>query len=238
MGRNEIEDPLHFADSLVRKIISTPHQELGSHSFAHYYCNESGQNPEQFNEDALSWNKAASSFDVKAKSLVFPRNQFNKDYLKICFANNIRIVRTNPSVWWWDIKSTQNESKWKRLNRGLDAYISLGIRTSYPLTKIISEEGVYLLSASRLLRPYNPKEFFLNNLKIERIKKEMFEAAINNECYHLWWHPHNFGNFSKENMNGLISILNHYQYLNKEYGMISLNMQEIADLLSSNHKHQ
>lgn len=233
LENNEESDPYHFADSIVRLILNTPYQELGSHSFAHYYCNEKGQTPDQFAADAMAWNRAGEKYAINAKSLVFPRNQFNSQYLKKCSENGIKIVRTNPNNWWWEINSTQNESKWKRLNRGLDAYLNIGGKTSYKLENVKKEENVWLLPASRLLRSYNPKELFLNNLKLKRIKSEMTTAARNHECYHLWWHPHNFGNYPKENMDGLVEILNHYQVLHKEYGMISLNMLEIADLLSS-----
>jgi hypothetical protein len=40
IGNTEEEDPFHFADSLIKEILATPFQELGSHTFAHYYCNE------------------------------------------------------------------------------------------------------------------------------------------------------------------------------------------------------
>src|SRR5713226_4105770 len=38
LGVNESEDPLHFAASLIRQVSATPHQEIGSHTFSHYYC--------------------------------------------------------------------------------------------------------------------------------------------------------------------------------------------------------
>src|SRR5688572_7514620 len=43
IGNTEYDDPFHFAKSLIQQIIKTPNQELGSHTFAHYYCNEAGQ---------------------------------------------------------------------------------------------------------------------------------------------------------------------------------------------------
>lgn len=231
IGQGEEEDPYHYADSLVRQIIHCPGQELASHSFAHYYCNEPGQTVKQFVEDAKSWNKAAGKYEVKARSLVFPRNQFNEDYLLACHSVGIEIVRTNPLDWWWQIDSTTNESKWKRLNRGMDAYFNLGGKTSFALADVKKAANVWMLPASRLLRPFKPKELFLNDLKVRRIKRELEIAAKNNECYHLWWHPHNFGWYPKQNMQGLIEIINHYSYLRKEYNMQSLNMGEIAALL-------
>ncbi|MEM6735091.1 MAG: polysaccharide deacetylase family protein [Bacteroidota bacterium] len=235
IGSDENSDQFHYGKSLVKKILGAAGQELGSHSFAHYYCNEPGQTVEQFKADALAWNKAstANGYHLKADSLVFPRNQFNNSYLKVCKDVGIKVVRTNPIDWWWNIQSTANESIWKRFNRGLDAYFDIGGKTSFSLVDIEKREGVWLLPASRLLRPYNPKELFLNSKKIGRIKKEMTIAAVSNECYHLWWHPHNFGNYSRQNLDGLSKILNHYTFLNKKYGMESKNMKELACILDN-----
>lgn len=233
IGENELSDPYHFAHSLIEEIVKCEGQELASHSFAHYYCNEAGQKIEHFDADCKAIQKAASQYGGSLRSLVFPRNQFNLDYLKVCRENGFKIVRSNPVDWWWQIDSALNESKWKRLNRGLDAYFNVGGKTSYTEKAIKEVNGVYLLPASRLLRPYNPKELFLNRKKISRIKKEMTVAAQNGEFYHLWWHPHNFGLYPEQSMEGLKMILNHFQYLKDKLGMRSLSMKEIADELDS-----
>ena len=41
-GENEKDDPYHYAPSLIRKIKSTPFQEIATHTFSHYYCLEPG----------------------------------------------------------------------------------------------------------------------------------------------------------------------------------------------------
>ena len=48
IGRDEQEDPFHFAPSLIKLIASSPHQEVASHTFSHYYCLERGQDIETF----------------------------------------------------------------------------------------------------------------------------------------------------------------------------------------------
>lgn len=229
IGEDEKQDPFHFAGSLMEEIIKVPGQEIGTHTFSHYYCKEPGQNSGQFTADLKAAAAVASNYGIKPVSLIFPRNQFNSEYLEVCAAEGIKIARINPLDWWWQIDSTQKESLWKRFNRGLDAYFAIGGKTSFPLQSIKKENGVILLPASRLLRPFNPKELFLNQQKIKKIKKEMTEAARNKEVYHLWWHPHNFGTHTKQNMQGLIEIANHFQKLKQEFGMVSLNMGEIAD---------
>ena len=57
---------------------------------------------------------------------------------------------------------------------------------------------------------------------------EMTYAAKNNELYHLWWHPHNFGVNINENMDNLVTLLKHYQLLHTKYGFASLTMKEAA----------
>ncbi|WP_246070030.1 polysaccharide deacetylase family protein [Mangrovivirga cuniculi] len=229
-GKSEMEDPIHFAQSLVKLINNVPGQEMATHSFAHYYCNEPGQKPEQFRADLEAHKAIASDLGIELKSLVFPRNQFNEEYLEICREEGITSVRSNPVDWFWNI-NTHKEPKIKRLVRGLDAFFPIGKKASYKLESIANSEKPYLLPASRLLRAWSPKEEKLNRLKIDKIKKEMTTAAKNKEVYHLWWHPHNFGHHPKENMRDLKEILEHFLELKKTEGMISLNMNETSILI-------
>jgi hypothetical protein len=233
IGENELEDPFHFAPSLIEKIMETPNQELSTHTFAHFYCNEEGQTAEDFRADLKAAQRAAHTYGRALRSLVFPRNQFNDQYLKVCFEEGITSVRSNPLDWFWNIKSTERESTWKRLNRGLDAYFPVGKRNTYRIDAIRAREGYPVcIPASRLLRPFNPRELILNKFKIDRIKSEMTRAAKNDEVYHLWWHPHNFGLYPSQSMEGLKNILDHYAYCKKTWDMQSLSMGELATLVS------
>jgi peptidoglycan/xylan/chitin deacetylase (PgdA/CDA1 family) len=232
IGNSEEDDPYHFAASLVRKIVETPYQELGSHTFAHYYCNEPGQTVQQFRADLEAAQRSARLVDKQLKSLVFPRNQFNEEYLRACYEAGFIAVRDNPRDWFWNIQSTQSESMWKRLNRGLDAYLPVGGKNTYSIDSVQFRPGLPVcIPASRLLRPYRPKELFLNKMKINRIKKEMERAAQHGEVFHLWWHPHNFGHYPNESMEGLKQILDHFAMCREKYGMQSLSMGEIAELV-------
>jgi len=229
IGEDESQDPFHFAPTLIRTIAQTPFQEIGTHTYSHYYCNEEGQTVEQFSEDLRAAQRVASLLNITLRSLVFPRNQFNDSYLRSAFDQGITSFRSNPSDWFWHIHSTMNESRWKRLNRGLDAYFPIGQKNSYPLSDLRLRKGYPLcLPASRLLRPYRASEYFLNRIKIQRIASEMTYAARNNEVYHLWWHPHNFGNHPIESLGALEHLLKQYRKCQQTYGMQSLNMGEIT----------
>ena len=219
----------HFARESVKSISRYEGQELGTHSFSHYYCLEPGQTLEQFSADLDAAIKAAKDINEKLVSLVFPRNQFNADYLKVCFEKGIKVVRSNPDQWFWSGTTDENTSLLRKLFRTGDTYMSLGRNTSYSLDNLKVVPGEPLqLPASRFLRPYHPKYKFLNTLRLKRILNEMEVAAKKNECYHLWWHPENFGDHPQESLADLKVIIEKFRSLQKKYGMISWNMKEFA----------
>lgn len=218
-----------FAKDLIQQIQNTPDQEIGTHTYSHYYCLEEGQTLASFKVDLEKSIKIAKQMGIELKSLVFPRNQFNEAFLKVCYDFGIENVRSNPTDWYW--KDTQNNSLKNKIFRTGDAYLGFNNK-SYKQTDLNIENGRPLSQkASRLLRPFS-KNKILNDLKLKRIKSEMTFAAKNNEIYHLWWHPHNFGNNPKENIADLKEILNHYLICNEKYRFQSLTMNEVG-LLSS-----
>lgn len=214
-----------FSRDLILQIKNTPDQEIATHTYSHYYCLEEGQTLDSFKSDLEKAIELAEKMEIELKSLVFPRNQFNEDYLKVCYELGIENVRSNPSDWYW--KDTQNDSIKNKIFRTGDAYIGTKNK-SYKQTDLKVEIGKPLSQkASRLLRPYSNNKF-LNDLKLKRIKAEMTFAAKNNEIYHLWWHPHNFGNNPEENIANLKEILKYYLSCNEKYGFQSVTMNEIG----------
>lgn len=219
---------LCFAPELIRKIAGTSGQELATHTYSHYYCSEKGQTPEAFKADLEMAISKAKDFEVELKSLVFPRNQLNEDYLKVCFELGITSVRSNPDSWYWE--DTQESTFSKKLFRTGDAYFGKNDK-SYPISAITREPGKPLEQpASRLLRPVS-KYSFLNDLRLKRIKSELLTAAKKNEIYHLWWHPHNFGEDPVRSMKELEEIIDYYTYCKIKYGFASLNMTEVSSLV-------
>lgn len=221
VGENEDDDPYHFAPSLIQKIIDTPGQEMATHTFSHYYCNENGQSIEEFELDLkAAQNIAKENFQIELQSIVFPRNQFNEKYLSIAKKNGIKVVRSNPNVWFW-----KSNSKIIPLFRALDTLTPISTRLTFQIPVV--RDGLLQLPASRFFRPYSKKEEIIQNVKINRIKNEMTEAARNNRGFHLWWHPHNFGDDVEQNMKNLEEILKHFKKLNSKFGFESKTMIEL-----------
>lgn len=225
-NKKDISSLLCFAGNLVSRINETMGQEIGTHTYSHYYCLESGQTLNTFKADLSKAIELTKNKNIQIKSLVFPRNQFNSEYLKVCSELGITSVRSNPANWYW--KDTQKDTLQQKIFRTGDAYIGFNDK-SYSLKGIDSSTFPILQPASRLLRPYAGN--FSDKLKMKRVKSEMSYAARKKEVYHLWWHPHNFGNHPDQNLAMLAEILNHFQRLEKKFGMKSCNMEEITNLI-------
>lgn len=228
-----IHPEVHFAPELIREILATPFQELGSHSYAHYYTLVRGQSPEQFRQDLQATQKIAQEkFGVRMKSLVFPRNHVNELYLGICLEEGYEFVRGNPKNWFW--QETQHEGWSKKWFRSADCFFEFGEKTSYPIDEIrYFEKEPIMLPASRILRPYFVWNPLFNQVRLTRILNEMEYAAKNGEVYHLWWHPHNFGNSPDASMQELIQILSHFGELKSKYGMESMHMEKLGNQIKN-----
>ena len=82
-----IQDLYHFAPKLIDTLIDNANHEIASHTFSHFYCLEDGQLIEDFEADLQSALEISAKNGNKIRSIVFPRNQVNKSYLKICKEN-------------------------------------------------------------------------------------------------------------------------------------------------------
>ncbi len=225
---NGIRPEVHFAPELIRGILDTPFQELGSHTYAHYYTLMRGQSPEQFRQDLQASQRISrEKFGLTLRSLVFPRNHLNELYLPICLEEGYTQARSNPKDWFW--QETQHEDLSKKWFRSADCFFPMGSRTSYLPTAIKHYENEpTLIPASRILRPYRPGNNILNTARLKRLLAEMELAAKLGEIYHLWWHPHNFGKDPVSSMREFREIISHYSMLREKYGMESLSMAGIA----------
>ena len=206
--------------------MATKGQEMATHTFSHFYCLEPGQTPDQFYHDLVAAKTVAEREGNTPVSIVFPRNQYNDLYLEQCKKAGVKTYRGNYPSRMYEAEAKSAESSFKRLARLTDTYLPInGNRSVMPAWV----NGLLNIPASCFLRPYNKKLSFLEPLRKRRIMTEMTATAKKNKLYHLWWHPHNFGKNIEENFETLTSILDHYQELNKNYGMRSLNMQEILN---------
>lgn len=223
IGTNEKEAPCFYAPSLIRRIADTPGMEIGSHTFSHYYCRESGQTPEQFEADMKAALQIARDHGYELTSAVLPRNQCETEYTQILSKLGFTAYRDEENDW---IHEKVRIRPLMRALRLADVYFPLTGQGGY-LPK--NENGIWNLTGSRMYKPYFRRLRFLEKLKIRRIKRQMLHAAKNGLVFHLWWHPHNIGVSTGFHLRQIDEILCYYEKLREKYGMESLNMKEAAE---------
>ena len=115
VGRDEAEDPLHFAPRLIEEIRRRPRQELATHTFSHYYCREEGHTEETFRQDLASAVRIAQRSGVRLRSIVFPRNQFAPEYVPVLQEFGIVAYRSaEPHHIYQGLSTGEQRSPWRR----------------------------------------------------------------------------------------------------------------------------
>ena len=129
------------------------------------------------------------------------------------------------------IGKTKRERALKQVMRTANEYLSTGHNCIYPLSSLKPQKSMPVqIPRGWSLKPWEPGSGFKYALRLRRIKSAMLAAARQKKCFHLWWHPEDFGEHPEENMRNLKIVLQWFRHLQKQYGMQSLNMGEIAAL--------
>lgn len=228
IGENESLDPFHYGHSLLRRIQDTRGQEIGTHTFSHYYCLESGQTTEQFAADLVAARHAANRLGIDVKSLVFPRNQFSVEACQVSKSQGLIVVRGNQRGWAYDRTALRHQTLTRRAFKFVDSCVNLSGHHDLLYQNTLKPYVPLNAHASSFLRPYRQRFAFLAPLQLKRVIDSMTHAAKTGTSFHLWWHPHNFGVDQEQNLAILDAILTVYQELRNRYGMRSLTMGEWA----------
>lgn len=221
VGEDERRDPHYYGMSLVRRILECPGQEIGTHTHSHFYCLEPGQTIEAFEADLAAAQRLAKTKRITLRSIVFPRNQFSPAHLSACERHGIEVYRGNPQPWAYQAADGSRQTPLRRALRLVDAHTGLLGAKTY----LRNEEQLVNVPASQFLRPKVGKLAHLHPAHIRTIKRAMTTAARRGAGFHLWWHPHNFGQSALNNLAALEDLLSHFSVLRDEFGFISKSME-------------
>lgn len=226
MGELARQHPrLFFGRPLVERILQTPGQELATHTYSHFYCDEPGATVDQFRADLECAKLLGEELGVKFRSLVFPRNQVSADFVGGAKQAGLEVWRGNPRHPLYSNGHTTPFGIAGRAVRLADAWIPL---SGSAVARAHGAHGITNVPASMFLRPYSSALSVLEPLRLGRMKRAMTSAARADGIFHLWWHPHNFGADLDRNMFALESLLQHYQLLRDRFGMRSSSMSDFA----------
>ena len=232
VGDGEEDDPLHFAPSLIRRILRCPRQEVASHTYSHYYALEPGQTREAFASDLASAVAIADARGIRLRSIVFPKNQFNPEYADLLLEAGITCYRSTEDSWMYCVaNSSRGSHRLQRGGRKLDAYVKLSGANLTDWSQIQTGDGLYCIPSSRFLRSYSPRLRHLEPLRLRRITRGIRAAASSRSLFHLWWHPHNIGRHIDENLAFIRAVLEEFARCRDRHQLRSLSMGEVADVV-------
>lgn len=227
VGEDETSAPQFFGRSLIDRIADAGGQEIGCHSYTHYFCMEPGQTAAQFKADIAANMAIAKAAGHTMKTLVFCRNQWRAEYVDAIGELGLIGFRGNPGGYLYKARPASENSQFVRALRLADGALPLVGGTDFAAPQ--REHGVWNVPASRFLRPWQPKMAAYNALHVRRIKAEMTRAAKAGTHYHLWWHPHNMGRHTEGNFVQLEKLLAHFRILQDRHGMQSASMADMAE---------
>ena len=193
------EGRLHFAPKLLQYVKNTPGQELATHTFSHIYMQEPGVTSADITADleavSLLW---TDQFGSPPKSLVFPRNQYA--FLPVITDSTVKIWRGPEASW---LHNRNRDSTIFSIHRPLRLLESLNPLVRHA-TRLQDGEGLAMTRASLFLRTNLPGPAW--NLHMMRIRRELNRLRPE-EIFHIWWHPHNLGGFTKERLTRVEQVL-------------------------------
>jgi peptidoglycan/xylan/chitin deacetylase (PgdA/CDA1 family) len=231
-GENEDSDPLHYAGSLIRQIRARAKQEIATHTFSHYYGLEPGETREAFAADLRSAIAIAKHHGMDVRSIVFPRNQFHPGYEELLKQAGLTSYRGNETHWMYRPRRRSQETLAVRAPRLLDHYVSLSGSKVVPWNAVRQPNGLCNVRSSMFLRPFSERRKSLESARLRRIAGGIQAAAEQRGIFHLWWHPHNFGAHTEQNLEFLRRVLDVFANCRSKYGMQSLSMAGVANLLT------
>jgi hypothetical protein len=112
-----------------------------------------------------------------------------------------------------------------------DAYMNISGDRIVHWDEILERSGLCNVRASRFLWPYRPALERLDEQRLKRTIDQVQLAALEDAIFHIWFHPHNFGIHLEENLQILERILQAFAFARERYGMRSLSMSAVADMV-------
>jgi peptidoglycan/xylan/chitin deacetylase (PgdA/CDA1 family) len=152
---------LHFAPDLMRAILDTPGQELGTHTFSHLFLGEKGITAEDAAADlAAATHLHREHFGGAPLSLVFPRNQ--PAFIEVIRASSVKIWRGNAAAWYYNCEDSEHNGPLPRAMKLLDAFNPLTKRAA-PLVGDMNRASIFL----RLNLPSAAWAMHVNRIRTE-----------------------------------------------------------------------
>ncbi len=174
-----------YAPDIIEKIANARvAQEVGSHSHAHVYFEETAR--EAVRDDLLAAKAVHAQHGLDFTSFVFPRNQVA--HLDVLREAGIQVFRSADQGWFIDVKSRFGKTAGRVANL-MDKVMPI------PPTAVSPErqDGLTDLPGSMLLLARNGLRRMVHpRAAIMKARFGLDAARRTGHVFHLWFHPSNF----------------------------------------------
>ena len=157
IGPDEEHDPEHLAGSLVDLIGASAGQEVGSHTFSHYYCLEPGQSEATFRADLAAAQSIARWRGLELTSLVLPRNQWNPAYTDAVLASGFRCIRGPQRTRGHGARRSGGRNMLRRGARLADTYVGVSPPPTTAVGRGSVAVGPVRRAGQRVLAAFQPR---------------------------------------------------------------------------------
>jgi peptidoglycan/xylan/chitin deacetylase (PgdA/CDA1 family) len=228
VGESEADDPFHYAPTLIRQVMETPRQEIGTHTFSHIYWDAPGPSVEAARADLQSAQAIAREYGLELRSVVLPRNQVNDAFLPILKEAGIASYRGREPHWMYrGVDPADFDRPHKRAARLVDRYLPISGYNLGRWDRVVRRDGLCNVPSTRFLQPKTQGADF-EAKRMAWTQRAIAAAAEKHGIVHLWWHPHDFGAAPDENLAMLREILETAARYRQSHGLKSLTMDDVA----------
>lgn len=232
VGETELQDPVHFAPSLVEAIARRPGQEVACHTFSNFHCHPEQRQLPQFEADLRAAIEVARRRGLILRSLAFPDNQTHPEYLDICQKLGISAYRGRPPCWPYHAADHQKPGgiarRLRNWVRTADTVVPL-TGTARVADDIPTGRCPVNVPATRRFRPYAGRQRdWLARMQRRRMFAELDWAARNGGIFHLWAPVRDFGRGLSKLLEELRFLLERFDGWRRLGEMESLTMHEVV----------
>ena len=218
--------PLWYGADLIEQIAGCPvAQEIGGHTFSHLAATDPGVTRELFAAELAKSNELAARRGLRLRSLVFPRNRVG--HLDVLREHGYVAYRGPNSEWYWRLPGRKLQAAGRLAS-------DLAALTPPVDLPVLKRQGVVEVPHSMFFAPFwGPARLVPAGARVAQGIRGLERAVRRGGVFHIYSHPHNFGQHTARLVDALGAVLYHGARLRDRGDLCILPMGRIAELVLS-----
>lgn len=217
-GTSRLHDPIWYGDDVVDMIKACAYpQEIGSHSFAHFYADACSR--ESFASDTAEAVRVSREAEVTPVAYVFPQNRVN--HVDVLREQGFTCYRGRDENWYSGLPKLL-----KKVAHMIDDYCIPTAPAVRPRidSGLVNIPGSWFYGHARGWAKYVPV-----GMRIKKAKAGLRAAIKTGGVFHLWFHPFNLASDPEGLLRGLEEIFKEVAALREAGALETRSMGALAE---------